>query len=884
MSLNWDRVPNASDGYIVERTTDGYTWTIPPTNYGKHIKVLNVYPTNGGTRYNFLKSWMDQIDPTSGQPVSMGLIDVDEVALVDFNVNPDQYLKNSDGLYQYDGIFFGSADSNGGWQDYNDLTTTSQPKVAAFADTGRSIVLGHDTITTYEGPYMNHDNFGKFRSKLGLKFPREITADGNTYDGTTWPGTDRVKFVNDGILNQYPHYLDSTAIYSISKSHTVSQFFMYDSGATKWMEFSAGNSSFGGKTNYVLDSNGNKIGDNNWYLVTKNNYAMIQTGHTTGECTPDEAKIIANMLYYTSTLNTTTEGADYTVKDTVAPDLPTVNYTSQVGDLWNFNIGAIDRGPDYTYRVKANTDNGMKTSDEVKVPVSSGIKGYIYLLDTDPNGAPAVTKDPVTGNVTNINLTPTNGSQASLSLNVPDPAGKYLHVIAVDNANNVSAVKTVIVSELKWWEIDPITKVLTIFPHELNGANDTSGASVWPWHDQAADITKVVLKPGVTARGSLHNLFADLTSATSIEGIADLNTANVTDMNAMFAHCQSLTSLDVSRFDTANVTDMNSMFNYCTGLTSLNVSSFVTDHVTSMRGMFQACTGITELNLNNFNTGLVQDFSYMFNEMHELKKLNVTSFNTTSATDMTVMFAHMWVLPSLDISSFNTSNVTAMSSMFDGSPKLWHLVIGAGSQLLNNCGLTDPVEETVINDAGQSYYVTANQWREVGGGSLHDPMGTAKNAAQIIADSQTGIGKRIYVWDQMGTQRLSTTTGIDFGTHQAPRHSEEYVTSIQSFNISDNRNGRTGKLWRVEAAISKPFEHVLDSTKKIAGNPLYYHSGGSTTNLTSTAQSIYNGAAGSGYRDTLNIPWSLSFKMKRTDIPIPGQYQATVMYTLVNIP
>ncbi|BDR58403.1 BspA family leucine-rich repeat surface protein [Xylocopilactobacillus apicola] len=892
VTLDWDRVSDTSDGYIVQRTTnsaisdDDFAWEVAPTNYGKHVKILNVYPPGG----NFLKGWMNQNNGT-GQPVSMNLIDVTEVSLPNFNANPDGYLKDAAGNYQYDGIYFGSADSNGGWTaGVNDLTAISQPAVAAFADTGRSLILGHDTICDISMGV--HPYFNMFASKIGIELARDIESKGGRIDSYNWRGSNQVSFTTNGTLNQYPYNLDSNAVYNISSSHSLSQFFMYDGETTRWMHYSSnvwsgGSGPFTGNTNYAHDGTGKVIGDDNWYLVTKNNYAMIQTGHSNGSCTPDEAKIIANMTYYTSTLNTTTHGEDYTVKDTAVPDSPTESLNGLTGTQLSLNINSQDEGSDYYYRVKAKSDVAAKYSDVIKTTVTSGIKGYVYTVDANPTGTPPVIKNPSTGVVTNINLNPTSSSdpQAILNLSLPASYGKYVHIVAVDNANNVSEVKNINLNDFKWWDIDPTTKVLTIYPHELNGSVDTTGASVWPWHGQAADVTKVVIKPGVTARGSLHNLFTDLTNATAIEGLASLDTSNVTDMNAMFAQCQSLTSLDVSKFKTANVTDMNSMFNYCTRLTSLDVSSFVTNQVTSMRGMFQGCLGITELDLNNFNTSLVQDFSYMFNEMHGLKKLNVTSFNTSSATDMTVMFAHMSVLPSLDLSSFNTSNVTTMTSMFDGSPKLWQLTLGSTSKLATDCALKDPRVEDEIIDSLATYYVTNPNWREVGsGGTVHDPKGTAKTAAQIISDSSTATGTRIYVWDQQGRQTLTTTGSIDFGTHRGSIRAHNYTSAAQSFNITDNRNSRNGKVWRVEASLTKQFELATDTTKKISGNPLYYQSNGATTNLTSTAQTVYNGTAGSGYQDALAIPWNLSFKARASDIPAPGHYKATVTYTLVNVP
>lgn len=65
---------------------------VVPTNYGKKVKILNIYPPNG----RYLKDWLSQ-NNGSDQPVNMGLIEVDEVLLSNFNANPNGYLKVSGG-------------------------------------------------------------------------------------------------------------------------------------------------------------------------------------------------------------------------------------------------------------------------------------------------------------------------------------------------------------------------------------------------------------------------------------------------------------------------------------------------------------------------------------------------------------------------------------------------------------------------------------------------------------------------------------------------------------------------------------------------------------------------------------------------------------------
>ena len=80
-----------------------------------------------------------------------------------------------------------------------------------------------------------------------------------------------------------------------------------------------------------------------------------------------------------------------------------------------------------------------------------------------------------------------------------------------------------------------------------------------------------------------------LPNMTSIEGLENLNTSSVTDMNGMFYLCQSLTSLDLSSFNTSNVTDMRSMFMGCNALQIVDLTSFDVSKVTSMRFMFGSC-------------------------------------------------------------------------------------------------------------------------------------------------------------------------------------------------------------------------------------------------------------------------------------------------------
>ena len=196
---------------------------------------------------------------------------------------------------------------------------------------------------------------------------------------------------------------------------------------------------------------------------------------------------------------------------------------------------------------------------------------------------------------------------------------------------------------------------------------------------------------------------------TSISGLENLRTDNVTDMQYMFASCSNLTSLDLSGFNTENVTNMCDMFQMCWNLTSLDLSSFNTSKVTDMSWMFQGCSSLKSLDLSGFNTGNVTNMQYMFSYCSSLPSLNLSSFDTANVTDMGDMFGGCSALSVLDLSSFNTAKVTHVSSMFSNCSALkaihvsesgWNMEsVTQGSSMFWNCTSLVGANGTTYDDA-----------------------------------------------------------------------------------------------------------------------------------------------------------------------------------------
>ena len=133
-------------------------------------------------------------------------------------------------------------------------------------------------------------------------------------------------------------------------------------------------------------------------------------------------------------------------------------------------------------------------------------------------------------------------------------------------------------------------------------------ASYLRWTDAYNKITKIVIEPSMqnapltncnfmfyggydNSTSSHHNL----SKVTSIEGLENLNTANVTSMMGMFSGLDALKTLDLSKLKTSKVTNMATMFQACTSLQTLDLNSFDISSLKETSSMFDGCTALTTI-------------------------------------------------------------------------------------------------------------------------------------------------------------------------------------------------------------------------------------------------------------------------------------------------
>lgn len=243
--------------------------------------------------------------------------------------------------------------------------------------------------------------------------------------------------------------------------------------------------------------------------------------------------------------------------------------------------------------------------------------------------------------------------------------------------------------------LDRETQTLTLYYDKNNQTSDNAiyPRPLWANYVERKAIQTVVFDESFKdARPKSCNAwFYCFEGLTKIEHLDYLNTSEVENMGSMFSKCTSLETLDLSSFNTekvtnmlamfegsmslrtiklpkgfigSNVTDLNATFRGCASLTELDLSGSNAEKVKDMGGMFYGCVALSNLNLSGFKTGSLTDMRYLFSSCQSLESLDLSGFNTENVTSMVSMFSQCSSLRSLDLSSFNTSKVIDMHLMF----------------------------------------------------------------------------------------------------------------------------------------------------------------------------------------------------------------------------
>lgn len=212
---------------------------------------------------------------------------------------------------------------------------------------------------------------------------------------------------------------------------------------------------------------------------------------------------------------------------------------------------------------------------------------------------------------TNELLTETSASESLITDTEESIGSEASTESSVDSVTQEDTAQAKAITSGTWgtapWTFDTATGLLEIGGGELTGYTQS------PWHYREAmtmEIKKIVLTESVKAPTNSNYLFSHfmnmssyqgLPKLTQIEGIENLDTSGVTNMEQMFEYDKSLTSLDLSSFDTSNVTAVSGMFKDNWMLNSLDLSSFELKKVTVMASMFFNCKSLSVIDISKFD-------------------------------------------------------------------------------------------------------------------------------------------------------------------------------------------------------------------------------------------------------------------------------------------
>lgn len=199
-------------------------------------------------------------------------------------------------------------------------------------------------------------------------------------------------------------------------------------------------------------------------------------------------------------------------------------------------------------------------------------------------------------------------------------------------------------------------------------------------HKNSANIKTITIIPYQKEKIKVieaSHLFSQFKNLISINGLQNLDTSEVTNMNQMFDGCSSLESLDLSNLDTSKVTDMSLMFKDCSSLKSLDLSNFDTSKVTNVVSMFYNCASLESLELNNFDINESIHAASMFEKCSKVTSIELKSSKKAYLYNAENMFKDCSSLKSVDLSSLYISS--SMYAMFFNCTNLTKVQLPEGS-------------------------------------------------------------------------------------------------------------------------------------------------------------------------------------------------------------
>ena len=320
----------------------------------------------------------------------------------------------------------------------------------------------------------------------------------------------------------------------------------------------------------------------------------------------------------------------------------------------------------------------------------------------------------------------------------------------------------------------------TLKPISYDSAAVNSNA---PWYAYSGDITKVVIKEGVSA-GSSAALFTNFFSLTEIDGLEYLDTSGVTNMSGMFAHCESLETIALpANFITSGCTDTSNMFIDCLALKTLtgfeSGTSQTTSNVRNMSNMFLGCKSLSALDISQISTASATSMSGFFDGCSLLSKVTVGSGFSFKGSGNTILCT----LPTIGnqqvanaTGNWNVERggksqgvytVDALADKFNGAAAVYTVETISGSQVVYR--LFNPsTGEHLFTTAVHEVNVVSGSWGWTYEGSGWVAPAPSSETLPVFRLFQASTNQHLYTTDTNEMRVLTTQYGWVYDNNGQP--------------------------------------------------------------------------------------------------------------------
>lgn len=143
-----------------------------------------------------------------------------------------------------------------------------------------------------------------------------------------------------------------------------------------------------------------------------------------------------------------------------------------------------------------------------------------------------------------------------------------------------------------------------------------------------------LIQPNDTA--NVTNMAAMFYGCNSLTAVPQLDTSKVTNMSNMFYNCNSLTAVPL--YNTSKVTNMSQMFWHCSSLQT--IPAYDCTNVTNVNNIFASCSSLKSILMTNIGVSLNISSSTLFERadlvtiLNNLKTVTSTEVLTMGATNL----------------------------------------------------------------------------------------------------------------------------------------------------------------------------------------------------------------------------------------------------------